>query len=160
MIGPSPEGRDAGDLPFTEAARRLLSDARAESDRLRHEYIGTEHVVLALAQDADTNALLTRLGIDRQQVHASLDSIVRPGQATLPNGAERPYTRKTQQAFAFAAECARSHGHTGVGVEHVVFGLLRQRMNLGAGVLQQHGLTVEQAAAEVEKRGSAESAER
>jgi ATP-dependent Clp protease ATP-binding subunit ClpC len=159
MIGPRPEARDADDLPFTEAARRLLSSARAESDRLRHEYIGTEHVVLALAQDADTNAVLTRLGVDREQVRASLDSIVRPGQATLPHGAERPYTSKTQQAFAFAAECARSHGHTGVGVEHLVLGLLRQRVNLGAGVLQQHGLTVEQAAAEVEKGGGGESTE-
>src|SRR5437867_1346036 len=158
MLGTRPEGRDTGDLPLTEAARRLLSDARAESDRLRHEYIGTEHVVLALAQDADTTALLTRLGIDREHVRASLDSIVRPGTATLPLGAERPYTSKTMQAFAFAAECARSHGHSGVGVEHIVLGLLRQRVNLGAGVLQQHGLTLEPAAAEVQRRGGAESA--
>ena len=160
MLGPRPKGRDADDPPFTQAAQRLLSEARAESDRLRHEYIGTEHVVLALAQDADTAAFLKRLGVDREHVRASLDSIVRPGQATLPHGAERPYTRKTQQAFAFAADCARSHGHTGVGVEHLVLGLLRQRMNLGAGVLQQHGLTMEQAAAEVQQRGGGESAER
>jgi ATP-dependent Clp protease ATP-binding subunit ClpC len=131
MVGTRPEARDTGHLPFTEAARRLLSDARAESDRLRHEYIGTEHVVLALAQDADTIALLTRLGIDPEHVRASLDSIVRPGTATLPHGAERPYTSKTMQAFAFAAECARSHGHSGVG---------------------------ELAAAEVQQRGGAESA--
>ena len=36
--------QDAGGLPFTDAARRLLADARAESDHLKHEYIGTEHL--------------------------------------------------------------------------------------------------------------------
>src|SRR5437764_20241 len=71
MMGLYPDAPDAGNVPFTDAAGRLLADARGESDRLRHEYIGTEHVVLALTQDTATGALLTRLGIDRDQVRAA-----------------------------------------------------------------------------------------
>ena len=153
MAGTSAEGPDAADVPFTEAARQLLADARAESDRLRHEYVGTEHVVLALAGHRETAALLTRLGIDGEKLRASVDYLIQPGQAALPSGAERPFTSKTKQAFASAAEYARSLGHAGVGVEHVLVRLLRERMNVGAQVLQHHGLTVAQATTEAQQRG-------
>ena len=154
MVGRTPEGRDAGDVPFTESARRLLVDARVESDRLGHEYVGTEHLVLALANDAKTTALLTRLGIGWEQVRASIDSFVRPGRAALPSGAERPYTSRTKRAFAFASEYARSLGHTRVGVEHILVGLLRERVNVGAQALQHNGLTVEHVIGEAQERST------
>ncbi|MCY7413817.1 MAG: hypothetical protein LH471_12405 [Salinibacterium sp.] len=62
--------QDAGGLPFTDAARRLLADARAESDRLMHQYIGTEHLALALVRQSGDAASLLRLGVDWEQVRA------------------------------------------------------------------------------------------
>ncbi|HEY9516507.1 MAG TPA: Clp protease N-terminal domain-containing protein, partial [Gemmatimonadaceae bacterium] len=66
----------------------------------------------------------------------------------------RPYTSRTQQAFAFAAASARAAGHAEVGVEHLLVGLLRERKNFGAQVLQHCGLTVDQAVAHVQRLGT------
>ena len=154
MVGMSPEAANAGDLPFTDAARRLLADARGESDHLQHEYVGTEHLVMALTRQSDDTATLASFGIDREQVRASIVATLAPGDGALAPGVERPYTSRTKQAFAFAAESARTFGHAGVGVEHLLVGMLRERMNFGAQVLQHCGLTTEQALAQVQRLGT------
>lgn len=142
-------------MPFSAAAGRLLAAARGEADRLGHEYIGTEHVVLALTWDADGAALLPRLGAEPESVRAKLEAVIGPGRGAPSRGAERPYTSRTRQAFSLAAESARAHGQAHVGIEHLVVGLLRERMNIGAQVLQDYGLSVEQAIAEAQRRDSA-----
>jgi len=152
-----PNAPEVAGVAFTDHARQLLAAAQMEAERLRHEYIGTEHVVLALTRDGDGATVLTRLGLDREQVRASLEGIVTSGQATLPRAAERPYTSRTRQAVSLAVECAETAGRKAVGVEHLVVGLLRERLNLGAQVLQEHGLTVEQAETVVRQHGDGES---
>jgi ATP-dependent Clp protease ATP-binding subunit ClpC len=159
MSGLYPDAPEPADVPFSDAAGRLLAAARGEADRLGHEYIGTEHVVLALTRDADGAALLPRVGVEPEAVRAKLEAVVGPGHGARSRGAEHPYTSRTRQAFGLAAESARAQGHTRVGVEHIVVGLLRERLNIGAQVLQEHGLSVERATAEAQRRGGAEPAE-
>ena len=153
MTGLYPNAPEAKDVPFSDAADRLLAAARSEADRLGHEYIGTEHLVLALTRDADGAALLPRLGAEPASVRAMLETAVKPGHGVSPHGAERPYTSRTRQAFGLAAESARAQGQARVGVEHLVVGLLREQMSIGAQVLQEHGLSVEQATSEAQRRG-------
>ena len=155
MSGLYPDAPEAADVPFSDAAGRLLAAARGEADRLGHEYIGTEHVVLALTRDADGAALLPRVGVEPESVRAMLEAVVRPGRGAPSRGVEHPYTSRTRQAFALAAESAREQGQVRVGVEHIVVGLLREQMNIGAQVLQEHGLSVEQVTAEAQRRGGA-----
>ncbi len=145
MPGLYPNAPDPAHIAFTTHARQLLDDAETEAERLGHEYIGTEHVVLALTRDADAANVLTRFGVDREQVRATLEGIVPSGKEPLPRIAKRPYTSRTRQAVGLAVQCAETAGRTAVGVEHLVVGLLRERMNIGAKVLEEHGLTVEQA---------------
>lgn len=92
MAGLYPDAPNAADVPLTEATLPLLAAAGREAYRLHHEYIGTEHVVLGMTHDANATALLSRFGLDASQVRASLDAIVKPGRATLPLEARRPYT--------------------------------------------------------------------
>ena len=153
MAGLYPDAPNAADVPFTEPTLQLLAAARAEAYRLHHEYIGTEHVALGMTHDVNATALLSRFGLDALEVRASLDAIVKPGRAMLPLEAQRPYTSRTLQSFGFAVANARAHGHNAVGIEHLVIGLLTERLNLGASVLQKHGLSLEQVAAEVQQRG-------
>ena len=160
MTGLYPDAPRAADVPFTDAARQLLAGARAEAVRLQHEYVGTEHVVLAMAQDADALALLTRLGVDGDQVRASLGAVVTPGHATLPPDTERPFTSRTRQAFGLAADSAGADGKAAVGIEHILVGLLRERMNIGAQVLEHYGLSLDRATAEVRQRRDGGSAGR
>jgi ATP-dependent Clp protease ATP-binding subunit ClpC len=140
-----------GDLPFTDAARQLLADARIESDRLRHEYIASEHLVLALARQPDAAATLARLDIDPERVHTLIAEKVVRGHAAPAPGVDRPYTTRTKQALSFATESARTLGHRAVGVEHLVIGVLRERKTIGAQVLEQCGLSAERVSEQLQR---------
>lgn len=134
------------ELRFDDAARRLLAVAREESDRLHHAYVGTEHVALALLRDPDSAALLARLGVDGARVRETLDGILRAGTSTRSPEVHRPYTSRTLESFAHAAESARLLGRADVSVPDILVGLLREGMNVGVQALQLHGLTAERAA--------------
>jgi ATP-dependent Clp protease ATP-binding subunit ClpC len=157
MPGLYPNAPEAADVAFTDDTRGVLAGARGEADRLRHEYIGTEHVLLALTQEGQGAAALRRFGLDPEQVRVSLEGIVGSGRATLQSLAERPYTSRTRQAFGLAVECAATAGHAMVDVEHLVVGLLRERLNVGAQVLLQCGLTVEHAERVARQRSAGQS---
>ena len=133
------------ELPLTQDVRQLIADARQESIRLDHEYIGTEHLVLALSHQADATGTFPALAIDPERVDATLSGIIERGQMSLDPSLERPFTSRTKHAFALAAETAHELGHADVGVPHVLVGLLRERLNIGAQVLADQGLTAERA---------------
>jgi ATP-dependent Clp protease ATP-binding subunit ClpC len=135
-----------GNVPFTDAARQLLDAARDESARLRHEYLGAEHVVLALTRPSYAPATLERLGVDPTEVQASISTIIKHGSATLEPGGARPYTSRTLKAITFAHEHARGLGHARVGVGDLLVGILQEGKGIGAQVLYQQGLTLAQAA--------------
>jgi ATP-dependent Clp protease ATP-binding subunit ClpC len=145
MSGVGVDAPYAGELPFTDAARRLLAEARRESDRLQHEYVGTEHLVLAMTHEPSSSTLLSHLGVDRERVRVMLTEIVRRGSAAPAPELVRPYTSKTKKAFSLASESARAFGQTSIGIEHLLVGLLRERTNIGAQVLHELGVTAERA---------------
>lgn len=139
----------AEDFPFTDAARRLLTAARSESDRLRHDYVGTEHVVLAMTGQSDDTALLARLGLDGEQVRRLVEETVIPGKHAPPPDVTLPYTSRTKKTFFLAAESARTAGHAHVGPEHILLGLFLEGQNVGAEILRQCGLSIGHASAQV-----------
>jgi len=136
-------GASADDMRFSDDAMRLLADARSESARLRHEYVGTEHLVLALTRQTDGGAaaVLTRLGIDRDGVRQLLATTIGAGHAEHEPTGEMPLTSRTHRALALARESAHELGQATVGAEHVLLGLMREGANIGAQVLLEHGLT-------------------
>jgi ATP-dependent Clp protease ATP-binding subunit ClpC len=153
MFGNRSSGMHHQAFQFAEDARALLAQARAESDRLRHEYLGTEHLVLALTRQPDGRAAaaLRHLGIDLAGVQQLLEATVKPGHAAPAPDVERPYTSRTQKVFALAAQSAQDLGQTRVGAEHLVIGLMREGLNIGAQALHHHGLTAEAAADEIRR---------
>ena len=128
------------DRPFDPGALQLLAAARAESARLGHEYLGTEHVVLALSEEG---TLLGRLGVDATAVRATLQGVVSAGAARVPAEATLPYTSRTKVSLEYADAAARTQGRKEVAAEHVLLGLMREGKSIGAQVLQSHGLTAE-----------------
>ena len=152
-------GSDASGLPLTDAARRLLAEAHHESDRLQQEYVGCEHLVLALTGEGDDTALLARLGVDTAAARGVIEGMVHGGYTRTPLGMRHPYTSRTKSVFALALESARELGHARVGVEHLLVGLMRERLNAGAQLLHHHyGLTADRALAEAQRLGVAGSA--
>jgi hypothetical protein len=155
MADRNPAGAEAGALPLTDDAKRLLLEARDESDRLRHEYIGIEHLVLALTRRTGSAATapLAHFGVDGEQVRQTLATMVGPGDSTRAPapGADRPFTTRTQAVLALAAESARALGQSQVGTGHVLVGIMREGRGVGAQVLGHHGLTTEAADAYVRR---------
>jgi ATP-dependent Clp protease ATP-binding subunit ClpC len=131
------------DLPFNESAERLLAEALRESDRLRHEYIASEHLVVALTHHPDGTALLSRLGVDLAEVRSLVERSVRPGRSLLARGQERPYTSKTKRALSFATASARARRARRIGIQDLLVGILRENVTIGAQALEQCGVTAE-----------------
>jgi ATP-dependent Clp protease ATP-binding subunit ClpA len=133
------------DVPLSAAVRQLIADANDESARCQHEYLGTEHLVLALSRQASDGAPLPALGVDPKRVNTLIDGTIKRGNVAPGPDFERPFTSRTKSVFSFAAESARELGHPHVGVADLLVGLMRERLNLGAQVLTDEGLTLERA---------------
>jgi ATP-dependent Clp protease ATP-binding subunit ClpA len=112
-------------------------------------------VLAILSRGAGTAAaVLDRSGVDRPHVKRTILEIVRKGETSAPSERARPYTFRTQNAFALARESALGMGSKHVAAEHLLMGVLREGMNIGAQVLRQHGLTPESAAEAIRSLGT------
>jgi ATP-dependent Clp protease ATP-binding subunit ClpC len=126
----------------------LLRLARDEARRLGHEYIGTEHLLLAFAhEDGPSTSILERLAIDPDHVRAHVESVVRRGSASVELVEDRPLTRHTQTALRIAKEFAHSRGDSAVSPSHILVGLLKDNLNVAAQVLIDAGTSTSDAIA-------------
>ena len=146
---------------FTERVRKCLQLARDEAATLRHEYVGTEHILLGMCAEGGgvAEAALTNLGVNLEDVRNAVLQTVKPGQAdgvndTSPGilsaiastlGMDRhdlPYTSRAKKSLELAMMEARHLNHSYVGTEHLLLGLLREEKGIAAQVLASMGLTV------------------
>jgi ATP-dependent Clp protease ATP-binding subunit ClpC len=136
---------------FTERVRRILARAREEAERLHHEYVGTEHVLLALAREREGTAIdvLRGLGADPQALGQRVEQIVRPGAVSAATGRDLPYTSRAKKALEHSMNAVRMLQHGGVGSEHLLLGLLAEAQGIAAQVLGEAGVTLEGARAEL-----------
>jgi len=128
---------------FTERARVVLAFAREESVRLRHEYVGTEHILLGLIREREGAATVVfrNLGIDPDEIARRVEEIVRPGRATT-RIYDLPYTSRAKRVIEESMAEMRELKHSYVGTEHLLLGLLREEKGIAAQVLVDAGLTV------------------
>jgi DNA-binding transcriptional regulator YhcF (GntR family) len=122
---------------FSIGVRRAMAAAVDEAHRLRHDYVGTEHILLGLLRDRESGAaaVLRALGVTREQLRGSLESAVRRG-TSMAMG-ELPYTSRSRNVVAHAI--AEAGEEERVGTEHLLLGLLREENGIGAHVLTRHG---------------------
>ena len=135
---------------FTERMRKVLALAREEANRLRHEYVGTEHVLLGLLREGGGVAgeALRSLAIDPETIRTRVTEIVREGKAARAT-LELPYTTRSKKVLELAMDEAAQLGHPYVGTEHLLLGLIREEKGVAAQVLLSVGLTLESVRAEV-----------
>ena len=135
---------------FTERVRKVLSLSRDEALRLHHEYVGTEHILLALIREGEGIgvAVIQNLVGDPEQVTQLVKETLKEGrQRTAP--VELPYTSRAKKVLELAMMEARELTHSYVGTEHLLLGLLREEKGIAAQVLNHFGLTQKAARAEV-----------
>lgn len=128
---------------FTQRARRVLSLAHQEAERLRHNYIGTEHLLLGLIREEGGVAgrVLRELGLNADRVQEIIERITGPGRA---RSGKLDLSPGTQQVLEYAVEEARQMGHHYIGTEHILLGLVRYDEGIAMDVLRRLGVTPEQ----------------
>ncbi len=130
---------------FTQRARRVLSLAQEEAERLNHSYIGSEHLLIGLLREEGGVAgrVLRELGLDVNRVQAMVERLSGgPGSRTPFSKVE--LSPSTKRVLELAVEEARSMGQHYISTEHLLLGLARQNEGLAIDVLRKFGINSEQ----------------
>jgi ClpA/ClpB-like protein len=125
---------------FTDRARRVVQLAQEEARLLRHNYLGTEHLLLGLLYDGEGVAAraLESLGISREDVRRRVEEIIGHGQETRVGHV--PFTPRAKRALELSLREALALGHHYIGTEHLLLGLLAEGHGVAAQVLAQAGV--------------------
>jgi len=134
---------------FSERARRVLSLAQEEAQRLNHNYIGTEHILLGLVKEEDGVAarVLVNMGVSLPKMRSAVEYVIGPGEKVTSAGTG--LTTRAKRVIELAIDEARQMGHNYIGTEHLLLGLLREADGVAAGVLDSFSVTLEKARAEI-----------
>src|SRR5678810_37354 len=135
---------------FTERVRKVLAMAREEAERLRHEYVGTEPILLGLIREGEgvAAAVLQNLSVDLDEIQQKIEDTVKKGKASQTTGPDLPYTSRAKKVLELAMSEARELSHSYVGTEHLLLGLLREEKGIAAQVLTDAGVNLDAARAE------------
>ncbi|MFA6045392.1 MAG: ATP-dependent Clp protease ATP-binding subunit [Phycisphaerales bacterium] len=135
---------------FTDRARRVMALANQEAQRLNHEYIGTEHILLGLVKEGSGVGanVLRNLDVDLRRVRLEVERLVKAGPEMVTMG-KLPQTPRAKKVLEYAIEEARNLNHNYVGTEHLLLGLLREHDGVAAQVLINLGLKLEDVREEV-----------
>jgi len=131
---------------FTPRAGQVIVNAKKEASRYNHHYVGTEHILLGLLDlnEGIAQNVLQRLGADPNVVRSEIESMVGFGPDTKMVG-EAPFTPKANNVIRYAINEAQQMGHSYVGTEHILLGLLREQDGVAARVLNAMNVTLEEA---------------
>jgi ATP-dependent Clp protease ATP-binding subunit ClpC len=123
---------------FTNRARHVVVLAQEEARRLRHNYIGTEHILLGLLGEPDGAAgrVLAGIGMSLESTRREVTAIVSAG-TTAPSG-HIPFTPRAKKTLELALREALSLHHNYIGTEHILLGVIREGEGVAAQILQQH----------------------
>ena len=136
---------------FSERARKVLSLAQEEAQRFKHNYIGTEHILLGLSKESEGVAakVLSSLGIESNKIQSSVEFIIGQGDRQAPSSLG--LTPRAKKVIELSVDEARRLNHQYIGTEHILIGLLREGEGIAAGVLESLGASLEDVRKESEK---------
>ena len=138
---------------FTDRVRKVLAMAREEAAGLRHEYVGSEHLILAIVRERSGVAatVLRNLGVEGEKLVWRIEETVKRGAPGSVKGPDLPYTSRAKKVLELAMTQARELGTNYVGTEHLLLGLIAEQKGIAAQVLTDAGVTLERARAETMK---------
>ncbi len=128
---------------FTERAQKVIVLSQEEARRLAHNVVGTEHLLLGLIAEGEGVAAraLQNLGISIDKVRTEVENVIGKGDEA-PSG-QIGFTPRAKRVLELAFDEARQLGHTYIGTEHILLGLLREGEGIAAQVLNNLGAELE-----------------
>jgi ATP-dependent Clp protease ATP-binding subunit ClpC len=142
---------------FTERARMVVVLAQEEARTLKHNYIGTEHVLLGLLREEEGLAarVLQSLGITVERVRGQVVRIVGTGDEV--SHGQIPFTPRAKKVLELALREALGLGHDYIGTEHILLGLTRESDGVAARILLDFDADAERIRTEITSMVSAAS---
>jgi ATP-dependent Clp protease ATP-binding subunit ClpC len=131
---------------FTEAARKAIEHARDEASRLKHDYIGTEHLLLGLIRLGEGHAVevIANLGLELEDLKASIEEVVQPSGGTLTMG-QLPLTARAKKTLEVSGQEARALKSKDIDTEHILLALLKDEEGVAAQVLSTYEIDYKEA---------------
>jgi ATP-dependent Clp protease ATP-binding subunit ClpC len=129
---------------FTERAKQVVVLAQDEARALKHNYIGTEHILLGLLREEEGLAarVLESLDITVEEVRAQVARIIGPGDEPIVSG-QIPFTPRAKKVLELSLREALSLKHNYIGTEHILLGLVRENEGVAARILLDFGADAE-----------------
>lgn len=130
---------------FNDRAKRVLALAQDEAIRFGHNYIGTEHLLLGVIREGESIAarVLDALGIELSKARSAVEFMIGRGRdATTPS--EITLHPRVKKVIELAIDESRKLGHSHVGPEHLLLGIVREGEGIASGVIESLGVTLEQ----------------
>jgi hypothetical protein len=127
---------------FTDRARRVIVLAQDEARDLRHNYIGTEHLLLGVIRDGQGVGAraLTELGVTFEDARREVEDVIGLG-GEEPSG-HVPFTPRAKKVLELSLGEARQLGQGYIGTEHILLGIVREGDGVAAQILQKRELTL------------------
>ena len=124
---------------FTDRARRVVVLAQEEARMLDHGYIGTEHLLLGLVHEGEGVAAkaLEAMGISLEAVREQVETIIGRGEHT--ESGHIPFTPRAKRVLELSLRESSQLGHSYIGTEHILLGLVREGDGVAAQVLVKLG---------------------
>jgi ATP-dependent Clp protease ATP-binding subunit ClpC len=131
-------------VDFTPRAKSVLGLAKKEATRFNYDFIGTEHLLLGLVKlrQGVAHDVLLKMGINLEILRGEVEHAIASGPEPQMSG-NAPYTTCVMQVFRLAREEASALNHTYIGTEHILLGLLRERNNVPARLLNKYNVGIE-----------------
>ncbi|MEW6409196.1 MAG: ATP-dependent Clp protease ATP-binding subunit [Nitrospirota bacterium] len=128
---------------FTERGRKIIILAREEAEKHQNDYLGTEHVLLALLREEDgiPVSVLRKIGLSIEEIRLEVERNL-PGGSNILTFGEIPFTPRAKKVLELAVEEAKLLGHNYIGSEHLLLGLIREDEGIGGKILRSMGVNL------------------
>jgi ATP-dependent Clp protease ATP-binding subunit ClpC len=134
---------------FTDRARRVIVAAQNEARGLDHNYIGPEHILLGLLEEGSGVGfkVFVSMGISTDAVRERVEEVVGRGQGASQG--HIPFTPAAKKVLELSLRESLDFGHTYIGTEHLLLGLIREGEGVAAQVLADFGVDLDRAREQV-----------
>ena len=120
---------------FTERAKRVVVLAQDEARELKHNYIGTEHLLLGLLREEEGIAarVLESLDVTAEEVRAAVQRLVGEGDEVTTE--QIPFTPRAKKVLELSLREAMTLGSSYIGTEHILLGVARENRGVASRIL-------------------------
>ncbi len=125
---------------FTERGRKIIIYAKEEAEKRQNDYLGTEHLLLALLREEDSLpvVILKKMGLSTEELKLEVERNIPAGTSVL-TFSDVPFTPRAKKVLELAVEEARLLGHNYIGSEHLLLGLIREEEGIAGKILRSFG---------------------